>query len=169
MGFMDWLGFGGGGGGGSSTAVSEISRALDAVGEKNPKVAKYLASFSFLLSRVAHADGEISEEELELMRVIVRTRSGLSEMYATLAVDLARDQKLALGAADDKAVADVFKTVSTDLEKTELVDCLFAVASADQVIYPSEMKSISTIARQVGLSKKDVDLIAGGYEQYVQS
>lgn len=169
MGFLDWIGFGSGGGGGPSSAVSEISRALDAVGEKNPKVARYLASFSFLLSRVAHADGDISTEEIELMRAIVRSRSGLTDEHATLAVNLAKDQKLALGTADDKAVAEVFKSVSTDLEKTELIDCLFSVASADQIIYPSEMKAISLIARQVGLSKKDVDLIAGGYEQYLQT
>lgn len=149
--------------------MKQLSKALDSVGEKNPKVAKYLAAFSALLSRVAHADGDISDEEVELMRAIVRSRSGLDGTHAELVVDLAKSTRLEIGGQENVEVARIFQSVASEQERHELIDCLFAVASADQVIYPSEMKSIRDIARQVGLKKADVELIASGYEQYLQS
>ena len=170
MGILQLLGFGGKvASGGQSASVQRLVAELDNIGEKNPRTAKYLAAFAYLLSRVANADGEISPEEVELMQVILHARAGLSREHAEMVVSLAAGENLSHGGEDDRLVSGVFADVTNHETRVQLVDALFAVASADQVIYRSEAAAIRAIAREVGLKKDDLDQINAGYEHFIQS
>jgi len=65
--------------------VRRITRALEAL---DPARARYIASFAFILSRVANADLEISEQETREMERIVREWGRLPEPQAILVVQI---------------------------------------------------------------------------------
>ena len=86
-----------------------------------------------------------------------------------LALVAEQGENLSHGGEDDRLVSGVFADVTNHETRVQLVDALFAVASADQVIYRSEAAAIRAIAREVGLKKDDLDQINAGYEHFIQS
>ncbi len=66
---------------GDTETVRRIVSELEAL---DPARARFLAAFAYVLSRVAHADSHISEDETEKMREIVQTLGHLPDAQALL-------------------------------------------------------------------------------------
>ena len=66
--------------------VRKIARALN---ELDTDRARYIATFAYILGRVAMADLEISEDETRAMEQIVTDRSGLPSEQAVMVVQIA--------------------------------------------------------------------------------
>lgn len=143
--------------------VERIARELEQLGPR----ARYVAAFAYVLARVAHADWEISSEERSVMRRLAQEAAGLSPDQARLAVEIAAAQALELGATENYVVTRLYRELSTREQRLGMLECLFAVAAADEEISTAENHEISTIANELGLQPRDVTAVRSGYREHL--
>ena len=152
----------------SVSAETETVRKI--VGELDrlePERARYIAAFAYLLSRVAHADLHISPEETHAMERIVRERGGLPEKQAILVVQMAKTRSLLFGYTENFLVAREFHKIASREQKLSLLDCLFAVSSADKSISTVEDNEIRKISRELHLSHQDFIAVRLNYRDHL--
>ena len=161
MGILELLGVGGRGatpeqrsatGHGDTDTVRRIVNELEAL---EPARARFLAAFAYVLSRVAHADSHISEDETEKMREIVQKLGHLPEAQAVLVVEIAKGQTRLFGGTENYLVTREFREIATAEQRLELLDCLFAVASADGAIGTAEESQSGQIAKELGFTQPE--------------
>ena len=136
-------------------SIARISEVLDGLGERG----RFIASYAYVLARVAHADSEISEAEVEAMRERVDAFGGLPDRQAELAVKIATGRLIELAASENYIATRVFRDLSSREERLKLLECLFAVAAAD------ENREISQIANELGLTNTEVAAVRGRYRE----
>lgn len=144
--------------------VRKIVKALD---ELEPARAKYIAAFAYILSRVARADMNISDVETTKMEQLVVGLSGLSEGQAILAVQIAKTQAILFGGTENFLVTDEFNQIATQEQKLSLLNCLFAVAAADESISSVEEREIRLIVNELQLTHSDFINARLAYRQYL--
>jgi len=132
--------------------VRKIVSALDGL---EPARARYIAAFAYLLSRVAHADLDISREETQAMERIIMERGGLPEEQAILVVQMAKTQNRLFGGTENFLVTREFNEIATREQKLALLHCLFAVSATDQSISTREDNEIRNISKELFLSHQD--------------
>jgi uncharacterized tellurite resistance protein B-like protein len=156
MSLLERLGLAGGEpraeGSGDTETVRRIVGKLE---EMEPERARYVAAFSYILSRVAHADRNISEEETRSMEEIVSRLGHLPEEQAVLVVQIAKSQSRLFGGTENFLVTREFAEMATEQQKHELLDCLFAVSAADDSVSSVEETQIRQIASELGLSHRE--------------
>jgi len=143
-----------------SETLRRITRAMDAM---DPAKARYLACFAFILSRVAHADLEISESETAEMERCVVSWGGLSEEQAILVVQIAKTQSRLFGGTDNFSVTKLFKEMADPGQRVELLHSLFAVSSADDSVSVVEENEIWKIATELGITHSEYVAIRSDY------
>lgn len=134
---------------GDTESVRRIVRELDALEADR---ARFVAAFAYILSRVANADLDISEEETRKMERILHELGHLPEGQAVLAVQIAKAQNRLLGGTENFLVTREFKELATPEQCRELLDCLFAVSAVDESISGAEEAQIRQIASELGFS-----------------
>jgi uncharacterized tellurite resistance protein B-like protein len=132
--------------------VRKITAKLDALPADE---ARHLASFAYLLGRVANADRDISDVEIRTMENLVRAQGKLSEDLAVLVVQIARSQNLLFGHTENYLVAREFREVANRDQRLALLRCLFAVAAADENVSLSEDNEVRRISQELQLSHED--------------
>jgi len=143
-----------------SETIRKISRALEAMETER---ARYLAAFAFILSRVANADLEISEEETREMERIVASWGHLPEEQAILVVQIAKTQSRLFGGTENFLVTREFRKMGSPSQKEELLHCLFAVSAADESISTVEENEIWKIADELGVTHAEYVAIRVAY------
>jgi uncharacterized tellurite resistance protein B-like protein len=143
--------------------VERIARELSAIGPR----ARYVAALAFVLARVAHADHDISPEEIAVMGRLVEEAAELPKQQAVLVVEIARSQALALGSNENYVVTRLYRELSTRAQRLGLLECLFAVAAADENISTAENHEISVIASEFGLLHDEVTRVRAAYRQHL--
>lgn len=128
--------------------VRKIVQQLD---QLEPQRARYIAAFAYVLSRVARADMNISEVETREMERQVIKLSGLPEEQAILVVQIAKTQTTLFGGTENFLVTQEFAGMADHEQKLALLNCLFAVAAADQVVSGVEEREIRLIADELKL------------------
>lgn len=136
-----------------SETIRRIARSLE---QMEPERAKRLAQFAFILSRAAHADMTISEEETREMERLVMSWGRLAEEQAVLVVQIAKCQSALFGGTDNFIVTREFSGAATREEKVELLHCLFAVSGADDSISLAEENVVAQIARELGFTRREM-------------
>jgi uncharacterized tellurite resistance protein B-like protein len=137
---------------GDTETVRRIVLELDKL---PPDRARYLAAFAYVLSRVAHADLDISDLETARMVELVGRAGNLAPPQATLVVEIAKSQSRLFGGTENFLVTREFRAIASDVERRELLDCLFAVSAADNAISADEESQISQIAGELGFPHTD--------------
>jgi uncharacterized tellurite resistance protein B-like protein len=140
--------------------VRKIIRQLD---QLDPERARFIAAFAYLLSRVARADLHISPEETKVMERIVMERGGLPEEQAVIVVQMAKTQNMLFGGTENFLVSREFNSLAGHGEKMGLLDCLYAVASADQSVSTIEDNEISQIADELRIEHRDFISVRSNY------
>lgn len=144
--------------------VRKIARALD---ELDTERARYIATFAYILGRVANADLDISEEESRAMERIVVERGGLPPEQAVIVVHIANSQNRLFGGTEDFLVTREFNEVADRAEKLQLLDCLYAVSASDDEVSTIEDNVIGKIASELHLERIDLVRARAGYLQYL--
>lgn len=129
-----------------------VRKIVDALDRLEPERARYLAAFAYILSRVARADLKVTPAETRAMERKVMEHGALAEEQAILVVQIAKHQNLLFGATEDFLVTREFNKISSLEEKLALVDCLFAVAAAENFVSVVEDNEIRQISKELGLS-----------------
>ncbi len=150
---------------GGTSAIREIA---DSLGQMAPDKARYVASFAYILGRVANADLEISEEETREMERIVEGVAGLPEEQAVMVVQIAKSQNEMFGATDGFSVTEVFSRSATRAQKLSLLNCLFAVSSSDQSISQVEDNEIRKISAELRLDHRDFIAARSLYREHME-
>lgn len=138
--------------GSQTDAVREIVEALDRIDEER---ASFIASFGYILGRVANADQVISVEETVVMERILATQGQLSPDQASVVVRMAKMRNELFGGTDNFLVTREFRRIATYEQKLALLDCLFAVSAASDDISMAENSQIRQIASELGLEHGD--------------
>ena len=140
--------------------IRRIVRELDAM---DPKAARHLALFAFLLSRVANLDQHISDEESRAMEALVETYGGVSPAQAALVVEIAKVQNRLFGETQNFLAAREFRDAATEDQKRDLLHCLFAVSASDDAISIEEEEIIRQISRELLLTNDEYLAIRSAY------
>jgi uncharacterized tellurite resistance protein B-like protein len=145
-----------------------VRKIIDSLDRLEPDRARFVAAFAYVLSRVASADLEISPEETVSMERIVMERGGLPEEQAMVVVQMAKTQNLLFGGTENYLVTREFGKIADRQQKLALLDCLFAVSSADESIVSAEDTEIRKIASELGLSHQDFIDVKTRYREYLE-
>ncbi len=148
-----WLGADREGTTGEHRALRDLLDALDQI---EPARARYLARFSYLLGRVAHADQQVSAEETRMMEDLLQREGHIPADQAILVVGLAKSSNLLFGGTDNFLVARDFAAEASQEQKMSLLRCLFAVSSAERDISIEEEREIQRIARELRVEPSDL-------------
>ena len=144
--------------------VRKIVQKLDQLPEHE---ARYIAAFAFLLSRAARADLQVSEEETDVMERIVMQQGGLPHEVAVLVVQMAKTQNQLFGSTENYLVTREFERIATREQKLALLDCLFAVAAADEIITSEEDNVVKQIASELKLSHDEYIAARSRFRDYL--
>jgi len=145
---------------GDSATVRRIADQLERLPSEK---ARYLASFAYVLARVAHADLEIDESEMAEMERIVKAIAQLSEAEAALVVQIAKGQAQHLGGTENYVVTREFREMATKEQRGELLQCIYAVAAADGTISGAETNEIRRIAEELGFTRPEANSLRSQY------
>ena len=151
---------------GETETVRRITRALDRL---EPERARYIAAFAYILSRVARADLDVSEQETREMERLVAERGGLTEEQAIIVVQMARSQNLLFGGTENFLVTREFNRIATREQKRALLDCLFAVSASDDSISSVEDNEIRQIATELAIEHADFIASRSPYRDRLES
>ena len=147
---------------GDTESVRRIAANLDRL---EPSRAKYLASFAYVLARVANADLEIDPTETAEMERSLSAISDLSESEVALAVAIAKSQARMLGGTENYVVTREFRKNSTPEQRGKLLQCLYAVAAADGTISTIESSEIVGIAEELGFTRAEANALKSQYRE----
>lgn len=132
--------------------IRRIAAKLDMLPEDR---ANHIAAFAYILGRIAHADSVFSEVETSKMQEIVQDLGHLPEAQAVLVVEIAKNQVRLFGGTENFLVTRRFKETTSQQQRTELLDCIFAVSASDESISVLEEGQAGQIAKELGLSHDD--------------
>ncbi|MEM9594454.1 MAG: TerB family tellurite resistance protein [Acidobacteriota bacterium] len=168
---LEFLGFGkeeppGHGGGPAAGDTETVRRIVSQLEGLPAERARFVASFAFLLGRVAHADLDISDDETAEMEHQVQKVGGLPESQAVLAVEIAKAQNRLFGSTEGFQVAREFRALTSKEERTRLLHCLFAVSAADQEISSDEDQVVAQIAEELGFSHREMIEVRRHYDEH---
>ena len=129
----------------------EIRDTLNRLEELNRESAGYLKTLAFILHRVAIADEEVCDEEVDRMEQILVDHASLSRAEAMLTVEIARhcDQ-----IADCGCSYEASRRLRSSFEEGDgrrIHRFLESVAEADGRVRRSEVAQIRQIAAELGL------------------
>jgi uncharacterized tellurite resistance protein B-like protein len=144
-----------------------LRQTLDALDHLEPPRAKYLASFAYLLGRIAHADRHVSAEETRLMESLVVEHGQLAPDQAAVVVQLAKTNNLLFGGTADFLVAREFSELSTYEQKLALMHCLFALAAGDQSISTAEEGELHRVANELKIDRADLVALRVAHQKHL--
>ena len=144
--------------------VQEIAAKL---GQLEGSEARYVACFSYILNRVAHADLDISPEEIVQMEKIVREQGGLSESQSALVVQMAKTHNRLFGATDNYLVTREFNRIASLRQKLELMGCLLAVSASHEGISTVEDAEMRQITKELQLSHRDFIALRSRFREHL--
>ncbi len=145
-------------------SLREIVDRLDAM---DPRHARYVAGFAYILGRVAHVEEGISAEETEAMERLVREVGRLPEEEAMLVVRMARTHNQLFGGTENFLVTREFGEMADREQKEALLDCLYAVSASDESVSSVEDTEIRKIAGELGMEHGDVIRARSRYREYL--
>jgi uncharacterized tellurite resistance protein B-like protein len=129
--------------------------------------ARFVASFAFILSRVAHADMKISSEETGAMERIVMEHGQLPEEQAIIVVQMAKTQNVLFGGTENYVVTREFNEIASREDKLALLDCLVAVSAADRKISTAEDNVIRQISNELKLDHADFIAVRSRFREHL--
>lgn len=132
--------------------VRKISRQLD---QLEPKRARFIACFAYILGRVAFADLEVSDQETAVMESLVAETGGIPEQQAVLVVQMAKTHNQLFGGTENFLVTREFNRIASIDDKRALLECLYGVSAADHSISAEEDTEIRKIAGELRLDHRD--------------
>lgn len=147
--------------------TATVRRIVERLEQLPRERARYVAAFAFILSRVAHADLEISEEETRAMERIVVEQGGLPEEQAIIVVQMAKTQNLLFGGTENYLVTREFNHLADREQKLSLLRCLFAVSAADETVSTVEDNVILQITTELRLEHADFIAARSEFRDYL--
>jgi tellurite resistance protein len=139
--------------------VASIRGAISELGALPVERRRFLAGYAYILVRIARADEELGDAELERIEAAVIAAGDLTEAQAALLVSFARRMNSLYGATEDYAVTREFARMSSPQHRQRLLRACVAVAVADGAITAAEATELHEIGQELHLRADEVDAI----------
>jgi len=130
--------------------------------------AELVAAFAGLLVRVAHADGEISVTERDVLRDLVAARATLSADESTAVADIVVHEATVLAGIDYAALTRTFNELGTPEDKEHLIDCLYGIATADDTVSVVEDEEIRNVSRALLMTHAQFIAVRTRYKERLE-
>jgi len=147
--------------------TATVRQIVDELDHLPPERARYVAAFAYVLSRVAHADLEITEDETRSMERLVVEYGGLPEEQAVIVVQMAKTQNLLCGGTENYLVTREFNRIASREDKLALLRCLFSVSAADETVSTVEDNVIRQISGELRLPHSDFIEVRSEFRDYL--
>jgi len=131
---------------------SVVRNAVQSLNRLDRETADFLSALSFVLMRVAWADGTVCCDERLRMEEILVEHAGLAPEHAVLVTEIASHRTQI---ADCGSAYWISRRLRADLDadrRRAIVRLLAAVADADGCSRTVERREIEQIAREIGIS-----------------
>jgi uncharacterized tellurite resistance protein B-like protein len=149
-------------------SIAGLERIEQALSDLEPERARFVACFAYILGRVARADHRVTEDESAEMARLISARVGLPPPQAAIVVGIATAQGVKHGGTEDFLVTREFARLASRDERLALLDCLFALSSADRSIVMLEDNEIRRIASELKLEHGDFIAARAAYLQHLK-
>ena len=136
--------------------IRRIAAQLDALPMEQRR---FIGGFAYVLGRAAHADLDVSAEEVSFMERTVVEVGGLTEAQAVMVVQIARSQAELQGATEDYLVTREFAAASTLEDRQKLLRLAFSVGAVDDSISAEESAEINEIGKELGFTPAEIDTV----------
>ena len=121
----------------------------------------FVTNLAAIMTKVAMADGHVSQEETQLIHNFFANKLGYrGEELRFIDGIIQETQRLN---PDLTQICQAFRMTSNPETKMLLVDITYQIASSDHVITKNEQSTIDLIASQMGLSNEDHQTIRNQY------
>jgi uncharacterized tellurite resistance protein B-like protein len=138
------------------------------LGTLNAKRAEFVAAFAGLLVRVAYVDRTVSEAEQAVLAPLLAANAGLPSAEAETVVEIVTHQAITLGGISYASLTRAFNAIATAPEKERLIDCLYAVATAEGSISIVEDDEVHAVARALLLSQSQLIAVRSRYKDQLE-
>ena len=145
--------------------LEEIERELEGL---DPDRARFIALFAYILGRVARADHKVTDAEREEMSRIIAGHAGIPAAQAHIVATIATAHGLKHGGTEDFLVTREFARIASREERLALLDCLYALSSADRSIVTLEDNEVRRIASELNLEHADFIRARTAYVQHLE-
>ncbi len=146
----------------AQTLVRSVSSSLE---QLPAGVSRYLATFAFVLGRVAHADRHFSDAETRAMTDLVQVSGSLTAEQAALVVEIAKGQHRLFADQDASRITKQFRKMVAPDDVHKLMHGVLAVATADHQLTDDESAAVRDIGRDLGLPKDEIDDLLNAYHR----
>jgi tellurite resistance protein len=152
--------------GGDTATVRRIVARLESL---PPEQARLVASAAYTLARAAHADLDISAEEMAAIEAELQADDGLDEPTAVLVAEMAKLQANTLGATENYVVTREFASIADEAQKIRVLRACFVVSAANGVISAEESAAVNQIANELALDADIVSAIRAEFHERLSS
>lgn len=166
MSLLDFLGLGGGPDP-KSIEIEGVRTIVQTLGSMEPDQARYLAAFAYILSRIAHVDQRVSDNETAAIERVIAEEGLLPGEHARLVVEIAKAQSVLFGGVEDFLVTREFARQASHEQKLALLHCLFTVSAADGHIPVAEDNEIRRISRELRIEHADYIAVRSAHRQHL--
>ncbi len=139
--------------------TSYIRQAIAELGSNSVERRRFLAGYAYVLVRVARADADINDAEVERMEQAIIAAGELPEAVGALLVALASRLNSLYGATDDYAVTRELARSSSPQERQRLLRACIAVGVADGQLTGGELAELHEVGRELGFSVEEVEAV----------
>jgi uncharacterized tellurite resistance protein B-like protein len=130
-----------------------------------PDRARLLAGAAYVVTRAAHADLHITEQETAIIERALVEKTGISEAEAVIIVEVARQQATLFGSTEDYLVTREFKRISTPEQRLGVLRACFLVAAANDEIDAAESSVLNQIATELDIEPADFDAVRSEHRE----
>ena len=130
--------------------------------------AEFVAAFAGLLVRIAYVDRSVSEAERAVLGPLLAANAGLPPAEAETVIEIVTHQAIALGGVSYASLTRAFNAMATNDEKERLIDCLFAVATAEGSISFVEDEEVRAVAQTLLLSHQQFIAVRRRYKDQLE-
>lgn len=120
---------------------------------------RFIGGFAYVLGRAAHADLDITPEEIAFIEQTIVEVGQLPEAQAVLVVEIARAQAELQGATEDYLVTREFTEGASLEDRQRLLRFAFSVTASDHTITAEESAELNEIGKELGFSAAEVDAV----------
>jgi uncharacterized tellurite resistance protein B-like protein len=131
--------------------TGEIRDTLNRLDELNRETAGYLKTLAFILHRVAMADNDVCDAEIDRMEQILVDHASLSRTEAMLTVEIAKHCGQIADCGCSYEASRQFRPNLDEDAAGRMYHFLESVAAADGGVHRSESAQIRQIAAELGL------------------
>ena len=140
---------------GAAESVS-VRRIVDQLADLDEATAHFLASFAFILARVAAADLDVDSEEESAIEGILRDLDVVDESHVRLVAEIARAQARDEGGTENYLATREFRERSNREQRIRLLQSLLRVAQADGHVSAIETEEIVRIADELDFAPDEI-------------